>query len=192
MKLANPSQVELKQRGQPVGQDRPALAHAFAFANEDLVVAEIDVLDAQAEEFHQSQTGTVEQLRHQTIIVFQLPDHPAGLVPGEDDGELRWAPDAFDTGDELELSIEDLLKEEKEGAERLILRGGGDVEISREVTEKGSDLGLTHLVRMAFAMEDYEATDPIQVGLFRPEGVMFNPQMPADAIEEARIWWAEL
>ena len=64
-----------------------------------------------------------------------------GFLPGQDDGELRRAFHALDAGEEIEFSIEDLLVEEEEGAEGLILGGGGDVFLDGEVAEEGGDFG---------------------------------------------------
>ena len=48
-----------------VGQHRGAILVALAAPHEDLVAAEVDVLDAQAAALEQAQAGAVEQGRHQ-------------------------------------------------------------------------------------------------------------------------------
>ncbi len=62
----------------------------------------------------------------------------AGRSAGEDDRKLGRTPDAFDAGDEVQLSLKDVLVEEKEGAERLVLRGSGDVAVNRQMAKEGA------------------------------------------------------
>nr|WP_288090700.1 hypothetical protein [Roseiflexus sp.] len=48
-----------------VGEDGDAVVFAFAVADDDLVVAKVDVFDAQAEAFHQAQSASVEDFCHE-------------------------------------------------------------------------------------------------------------------------------
>ncbi len=66
----------------------------------------------------------------------------------------------------------------------LVLRGGGNALISGEIAEEGSDLLLGHVAGMAFPMEEDVAANPIDVGLLGADAVVFDAQMPADAIEQ--------
>ncbi len=107
-----------------------------------------------------------------------------GLGPSEDDRQFGRAADAFDVGDEFELSLEDVAVEKEERAEGLILSGGGDGTIDGEMAQEGSDFAFTHHVRMAFAMEEDEAANPIEVSLLGAQAVVLHAQMPADTVEE--------
>jgi hypothetical protein len=92
----------------------------------------------------------------------------------------------LDVIDEIEFSFKNLLIQEQEGAERLILGGGGNMSLDSHVCEKGSDFCLAHFVWMAFAVEKNEAANPIEVGLFRADAVMLNAQMLTHTIEQ--LW----
>ena len=76
-----------------------------------------------------------------------------------------------------------MLIEEKQRAERLILGRSGDILFDREMREEGADVLLAHFVRVAFAMKENVTANPIDVRLLGADGVMFHPQMPANAIE---------
>jgi hypothetical protein len=107
----------------------------------------------------------------------------AGFGAREDDGQFGRATDALDPGNVFELSIENLLVEKKKGAEGLILSGCSDAAFDGKMAQEQGNLGFAHLLRMPFAVEEDEASDPINVSLLGAEAVMPGAQMPADAIE---------
>jgi len=53
----------------------------------------------------------------------------------------------------------------------------------REMSEEFADFLLTHFAWVAFTMKENVTANPIDVRLLGADGVMFHPQMPADAIE---------
>jgi hypothetical protein len=68
-----------------------------------------------------------------------------------------------------------LAVEEQKGAEGLILSGGSDIFVHCQVGQEGFDLGSAHLGRMADVVEVDVAFDPVDVGLFGADGIMFDP-----------------
>ena len=58
-----------------------------------------------------------------------------------------------------------------------------DVIVDREVRQKGFNLGLTHRVRMADAMEANEPFDPVEVALFGSIRIVFHASSVPDAIQ---------
>jgi len=50
-------------------------------------------------------------------------------------------------------------------------------------SQRLADVLLAHFVRVAFAMKENVTANPIDVRLLGADGVMFHPQMPANAIE---------
>ena len=61
--------------------------------------------------------------------------------------------------------MQDAAIEKEQGAERLILRGGGNVFIDSEVGQEGLHLGCAHVFGMALVMKEDEAFDPVGVCL---------------------------
>jgi hypothetical protein len=92
-----------------------------------------------------------------------------------------WGAGGLDGG--VEGAVEDLAVEEEEGAEGLVLGGGGDVVIDGEVGEEGLDLGGAHIGGVFFAVKEDEAYDPVDVGLFGAEGVVFEAEFVSHLIE---------
>ncbi len=66
----------------------------------------------------------------------------------------------------------------------LVLGGGGDVLVDRQVREEVHDLRLAHLQRVRFVVEEDEPLDPEDVGVLGPDAVMQAPGRLADLIEE--------
>ncbi len=64
--------------------------------------------------------------------------------------------------------------EEEDSGKRLVLGGGGDVALGRQVGEEGADFGRPHLAGMPFVVEADEAFDPVDVGFFGVQGVVFG------------------
>jgi hypothetical protein len=46
-----------------------------------------------------------------------------------------------------------------------------------------SEVFTCHFIRMALFVKEYEPARPVDVCLFRANGIVLRPQMPADAIE---------
>ena len=175
--------MQLKQTARPFGQNRDAFTQAFAVPNSDVAVPEIDILHSQADTLHQAQPASVKQLGHQSIFAHEVIQNRPGFFAGEDDRNLGWAFDPRYLINEIEFSLQYLLIEEEQCAERLVLRRSGDISIYCEMSEEFGDFLLAHFVWVAFAMKENVTANPIDVRLLGADGVMFHPQMPANAIE---------
>ena len=89
-----------------------------------------------------------------------------------------------------------LTVEEEDGAESLILGGGGHVALYGQVGEKGFDPSTgsgqrfrrAHILGMAFVMEKDVALDPVRVGLFGADGIVLEADDVAYTIQE--FFWA--
>lgn len=88
------------------------MAHAFAFANRDAAIVEVDIFDAETKGFEQTQPAAIEQMNHEAVITFKMGDDGARFCTREHDRQPRRAADAFDSGDEGEFAVEDLLIKE--------------------------------------------------------------------------------
>jgi hypothetical protein len=98
---------------------------------------------------------------------------------------VRRGPESIEPA---QLDLEDFGVEEENGAESLILCGGGDIPLSGEVSEEGRDLGDTTITRMAEALGRFREADvpfdPGEVGFLGSRGVVMEAQRVADLIEE--------
>lgn len=82
----------------------------------------------------------------------------------------------------IEGAVKDFTVEDEEGAEGLLLGGGGDVVINGEVGEEGFD--VAHAECVLFAVKEDEVFDPIDVGLFGADGVVFEAEFVPDMFDK--------
>jgi hypothetical protein len=156
------------------------------FPSRTLAVAEVQVLDPQADALHQPQPRPVEQPCHQPVGPAHLRHYEVGLFAGEHDGDARRPLGPLDTLDVGQLYPEHFSVEEEERRERLILTRGGDTAVCSEVREELADLGRTHLGGVALAVEEYEALDPVDVGALGADAIMLEPQAPPNLLKQRR------
>src|SRR5690606_36932932 len=79
--------------------------------------------------------------------------------------------------------------EEHQGIECQILRGSGDLTISREPTEERAYIARTQLQRVAHAMVANEVANPVPVAFFGTDTVMIQPNHRAKLLLKARFGW---
>jgi hypothetical protein len=77
-----------------------------------------------------------------------------------------------------------LLIEKQERAQRLVLSGGSDISIPRQVGQECGHLRFRHLARVPFAMETDEADDPIGITAFGANTVVFQTHQIAYLLKE--------
>ena len=81
------------------------------------------------------------------------------------------------------IELEDVTIEEKDGAQRLSLGGGGDVVVDGEVGEEAIEVVGFELLGMP-PVEAKEPVDPAEVGLFGADGVVADPDRAPHLFEE--------
>ncbi len=69
-------------------------------------------------------------------------------------------------------------------AKCLILGGCGNVFFNSEMGEELFDFGCTHFARVAFVVEEDKALDPIYIGLFGANGIVFEADGVAHLVKE--------
>lgn len=178
------SDLALEVGDEGVGEDGDAVVFAFAVADDDLAVAEVYVFDAEADAFHEAESAAVEDFCHELGDAAHVGDEGAGFGRGEDDGEGFGFFGADDVGGRVNFDLEDMTVEEEDGAECLVLGGGGDVFFDGEVGDEGLDFGGAHVFGVAFVVEEDVAFDPVFVGLFGAVGVVFGADGGGDEVHE--------
>ena len=178
-------QMFLQERQEGLREYGHPILAAFAIPHDDLALLEVDVLDAQAEAFHQPQAAAVEQFGHQPLCAREEPDHAPDLIAGQDDGQAPGllGPHGVD-GFRIQVLPEHLAVEKEEGVQGLVLGRGRHVPIYGQVREKLLDLGGAHLARVAFVVKEDEAPDPTDVGLFGAGRVVLDSDGLTDAVEQ--------
>jgi len=171
---------------QRLGQDGNVVLLAFAVADGDSAVSQVQVLDAQAEAFHQAQTTAVKELGDEEVSAGEVGGEGLDLLAGEDGGRaFRFL--SAEGGDGFgDWAAQDFAVEEQDGLEGLIPGGGGDLFVDGQVGEEGLDFGDAHLFGMAFVVEEDVAPDPVDVSFFGAVGVVFAAQRISHAIQQFR------
>ncbi len=170
-------------RDDGIGQGDKAVFFAFAIADGDGFVLEVEVFDPQTDAFHQTKARAVEQLGHEFPDSVEAVEDEADFLRGENGGDVFGA---FGGGkdDGVEVYVQDFTVEEEDGAEGLVLGGGGDMLFTGKVGEELLDFGGAHFGGVAFAVEEDVAFGPVEVGLFGAVGVVFDAQSVAHLVEE--------
>jgi hypothetical protein len=83
---AGQKQSGFQRLHQAGGQHRQAVFFAFALAHHHLRLLKVNILDAQAQAFHQAQAAAVQQTGHQLV----QPLHPAQYLVHFSFGEYGW------------------------------------------------------------------------------------------------------
>src|SRR5262245_64212548 len=116
-----PSEVTLDDRG----KHRDPILVALAAANDDLVRGEVDVLDPEPAAFEDPEPGSIEQAGHETRHALEPIEDGSDLFTAEDDWQTPGAFGAHDLIEPGQRDSEHVPVEEQDGAQGLILRGGG-------------------------------------------------------------------
>jgi hypothetical protein len=150
---------------------------------------EVQVLDPQTEQFHQPQPGSIEKLRHQSWRALQRSQKSAHLLPAQHDRQPTWPGGASKVAEVAQIDVQHLRVEKIEGVQRLILCGGSDMVRIGQMTQERHNFRCAQLARMlpgsgTFPMEPEVTRDPGNIGLLRPERVMFYAQDFADLVEQ--------
>ena len=176
--------LALEGRDEGVGQDGGAVIFTFSIADDDLMIAEVNILDAQAHTFHQAQAAAIEQFCHELRQAGHFGDDGHGFLVGEDDGEGLGFFGADGIRGDIHLDVKNVAVEEEDSAEGLVLGGGGDMTLDGEMCDEGLDLIGAHVFGVAFIMKEDVAFDPVLVGLFGAVGVVFGADGVAHLIEQ--------
>lgn len=67
---------------------------------------------------------------------------------------------------------------------RLVLGGGGDLVLDRQMGQKPADLLFRQFAGMLFVVEEDESFDPVHISLFRSVAVMPYPNRVPNLIEQ--------
>jgi hypothetical protein len=86
----------------------------------------------------------------------------------------------------LEFDAQHFAIQEKHARFRLILGGGGNLQLDREMRKERLHLPRTQLHRMALAMKMDEASNPVRVRLLGSDAVMLATNGVANLVEQAR------
>ena len=112
-----------------------------------------------------------------------MVENAAHFLFGEECGQAFGLP-VVQGVNRAQVLFQHLAVEEQKGTEGLMLGGGSDILFDGQMGEERFDFGRPHLVRVAFAMEQDKAPDPVHGGVFGADGVVLKAQGVADLVEQ--------
>jgi len=107
----------------------------------------------------------------------------AHLVLGQDNWKPRRALGPFYAVEPWQFLLEDLLVKKEQHGQCLVLGCRGNAFLLRQMRQERFDLRAIHLLRVALAVEENDALDPVDVRLFRAQAVLLVAQPVPDAIQ---------
>ena len=179
----------LKVVAQGVGEHDSPVFFALSVADEDLAVAEVQILDAQAQAFGEAQSTSIEQFGHQLGYAAHFVDDGHGFLVGQYGGQMVGTGGPEKVGGERQVHLKDVFVQEGYGAERLVLGGGRYTALGGEIGYVRLDFRRAHFFGVAFVVEEDEAFDPVHVGLLGAIGVVLGADGFAHLVEEFFFLW---
>lgn len=189
MHLADDFQMRLERRDQLIGEHGNAVFESLAVMNEDHMLVEIDILHAQAQDFHKAQTAPVEQLGHEQMLTGEPAEDAMYLLFREHGGQAEGTLGADELEGSIETFLQDVAEKENQSVQCLVLGGRGDLLADGEVGEEGRDLRLGEPLGRERGLECQKASDPIDVGLLGADGIMFTANDGVETVEAILSWW---
>lgn len=156
---------------------------AFTISDDDLVHFKVDVFDSQAEAFHCPKTSAEQELGHNFLGRGHGVDDFQAFIAGQDRGQAGrfFGADGLDWA---EVNTQDFPVEKQQRVKRLVLSGGGHVEIDRQMGEKCFNFRPPHVFWVLFVVEQDEAFNPGNISVFGADGIMPYADGVSDLIEQ--------
>jgi len=186
MQRLDPGQVVLEQRGQRGRKGGEPVLVALARTDGQLLHLKIDVLDPEPDGFHDTQAAPVEQCGHQLGGPVHERDDGGDFFAGHDHGDVDLLVGAHSIDTVLQSMVEDALVEEHQGIHGLVLGGGRDLAMHRQVRQERFDLGFggEEVLTRPHAVEPDEPDDPCHIGSLGMNGVVVPTEHLSHVIEE--------
>ena len=127
----------------------------------------------------------VEQFGNRLGGAVQRRGNRADFCAGHDHGDVDLLGSAYGIDTVLHGVVEDALVEEHQGIHGLVLGGGSDVALYRQIGQERLDLGLGGKEVRAgpHAVETDESDDPLHIGALGVNGVMMETEHLAHFIK---------
>ena len=173
------------------GQGRDAVLSAFSLTNSQLASFQVDILDTELNALEQAHAAAVEHGDDQSRRPGKLREYCSYFVTSQDRGQGRRRAHPGDLRDRREWCAQHLAVQEQECRQWLVLGGGADVAVNGQGREEPRDIVGRKFLRMPFAVEGDELSDPVAVGVLGTVAEMANATRLADALHQAgrlEIW----
>ena len=142
-------------------EHRQPIFSAFAIADCNLPVSEVDVLDPEPQHLQKTQAAAVKEHRRDPLDSFELRQKLLSFLLDQDDGRFAGPLRPLDRAEIIQGTAEQVAVEKEQSAERLILRRWADLSFGRQMRKKTSDFRSAHLFWVPFTVKkDKPAHEP--------------------------------
>jgi hypothetical protein len=155
-----------------------------------VVIHRFPVLDPKPDRFHNAQAAPVEQFGNQLGGSVQQRDDGGDCFACHDHGNVDLLVGTHGVDATLHGVVEDALIEEHQDIHGLVLGGGCDVSIQRQVGQERLDRGFggEEVFARPHAVETDASHDPLHRGSLRVHGVVVQTEHLSHVIEEFGVW----
>ena len=164
----------------------PVLA-PLAAAHHDLPPLELDIVHSQTKAFAQPEPRSIKQTRHQPFSPGKSSQQEIHLGRRKHHRQPLRFPRPRDTVESGQVPLEEMSIENKQRAESMILGGRRHIPVDCQVSKESLVLSLTHVERMAFAANENESANPVNVRLFRTNTLTPGANCRPNPIEQTRF-----
>ncbi len=120
-------QMPLQVCNQGIWQDGETVILAFSIAHDELMVAKIQILDAESKTFHQAKPTSIEEFCHQLGRPFHFLDHGQGFGMRQNRRQGFGLFGSNQIGGNVNGFEEDMPVEKEDRTQGLVLRRGGNI-----------------------------------------------------------------
>jgi hypothetical protein len=188
MPCLDPGQVVLEHKGERGRNGGEPVLVALARTDGQWLDLNIDVLDPGPDGFHDAQAAPVEQFGHQLGGAIHQREDGGDFFAGHDHRDVDVLVGTHGIDAALYGVVEDSLVEEHYGIHRLVLSGGDDMSMYRQVGQEWLDFGFggEEVLARPHAVETDEPDDPLRIGALGVNGVVVQTEHLSHFIEE--LW----
>jgi hypothetical protein len=170
-------------------QHHDAVFAALGVAHDDHQAHKIHVLDAQAHALHHAHAGAIQQPHQQVGDALHVGQDAGDLVFGEHTGDARRPRRTVDVVEPGQIDVEHLAVQEQNGAQRLVVGGGGHMAFGGQHGQKSLDSFGVDLARMPHGTRPAGPADekahPVPVHLFGSEAIVHVTNALAHLAQQA-------
>jgi hypothetical protein len=160
-------------------QHGDAVLEAFSVPHQYLTRLQVNVLHAKAEALRKAKPRTIHQARHYPLVALQVTQNGAHFLARQHNRQTLGLSRPDYLSQLPEWLIQDVPIEEKESAQRLVLRRGAHVFIRCQIGQEGVDFRLAHLAWVPNVVKEDEPLNPVAVGLLGSRAMVPGAQRSA-------------
>ena len=178
--------MRLQARRQLGRQHGDPVLETLAVAHQDFATRKLDILDPQAQTFHQAQAGAIKQAGNQPMGTLQSLKQRPHLGPGQHHGQALGRAGLRHVIEPRQRDLKHFPVKKQKRTLGLILRRCRDIAGHRQMGEKRLHLDRPHVFWMLLAKMANKSFNPVKIGLLGTETVVLDPDFSPHLVEQAR------